>query len=444
MKKKSIITLMLFFATLTIYAQKAKYVFYFIGDGMGLNVVNAAECYKGYIENGTLKNIPLTFTSFPVFGIATTNAANRYITDSAAAGTALATGQKTSPGTIGMTTDRTTNLKSIAYDAKESKKAVGIVSTVSIDHATPASFFANQPERGMSYEIAMDGYKNGFDLYGGAGFVEPQKGDNPEVYSAYKEAGYTIIKGKAELQKLNNTTNKALLIERDQKYATSLAYAIDRTNEDLTLSDLVSNSINYLESKGGKNGFFIMAEGGKIDWAAHNNDGITAIVEVLDLDNAIKIAYEFYKKHPKETLIVVTADHETGGYTFGRSETAYETHANFFDAQKVSVDKMGEIINEHAKSWIDCKALLTSNFGLWDKIKVSKEDEQKMILAFYDKKSNVAPIALNSIMKSIGIGWTSGTHTGSPVGVYAIGVGSDKFTGKQDNTDIPKKIKSTF
>mgnify|MGYP000222963950 FL=1 len=107
-----------------------------------------------------------------------------------------------------------------------------------------------------------------------------------------------------------------ILIQKEGAEPSCLPYAIDRQEGDLTLAEITESAISFL-TKGSNKGFFLMVEGGKIDWACHGNDPATVFEEVVDMDNAIKVAYEFYKKHPKETLIVVTADHETGGLGLG-------------------------------------------------------------------------------------------------------------------------------
>ena len=166
----------LFFVLLTsgmAYAQQAKYVFYFIGDGMGVNQVNGTEMYLAEQE-GRIGVKPLLFTSFPVASMATTFSATNSVTDSSAAGTALATGAKTYNGAIGMD-DNKSVLQSVAERAKKSGKKVGVTTSVSVDHATPAAFYAHQPDRGMYYEIALDLPKAGFDFYAGGGFLKPDK-----------------------------------------------------------------------------------------------------------------------------------------------------------------------------------------------------------------------------------------------------------------------------
>ena len=223
----------------------------------------------------------------------------------------MATGVKTKNGTIGMDSLRKSPLYSIAVKAKKAGKKVGITTSVSIDHATPATFYAHQPDRNMYYEIATDLPKAGFDFYAGSGFLEANSKANknaPNIYTLFKEANYTVAKGYEDFKAKKNKASKMILMQQDNTDAHSIPYAIDRKPGDLTLSQITESAISFL-TKDNKNGFFVMIEGGKIDWACHSNDAATVFNEVIDMDNAVKIAYEFYKKHPNETLIVITADH---------------------------------------------------------------------------------------------------------------------------------------
>ena len=133
-----------------------------------------------------------------------------------------------------------------------------------------------------------------------------------------------------------------------EKDRTAIPYAIDRTKDDLTLADITRSAINFL-SKDLSKGFFLMVEGGKIDWACHSNDAATAFHEVADMDEAVKVAYEFYSQHPDETLIVVTADHETGGFVLGTG--AYKLNLQVLKNQKVSESGFTRILNELRKKY---------------------------------------------------------------------------------------------
>lgn len=202
-----------------------------------------------------------------------------------------------------------------------------------------------------------------------------------------------------------------------------------------------------------------MVEGGKIDWACHSNDAATAFHEVEDFDNAIKVAYEFYMQHPDETLIVITADHETGGIVLGTGP--YELNLQVLKNQKVSEQGFTRIVNnlrmetKNQVSWESIQKALKENFGFWDTVKLNEKQEARL-KAVYEKsfqnqevkleKSEYAqdePIASEAkrILNEIAlVGWTSGGHSAGYVPVFAIGAGADLFQGRIDNTEIPFKI----
>lgn len=444
----------------TSYAQQAKYVFYFIGDGMGVNQVNGTEMYLAEQE-GRIGVTPLLFTTFPVGTMATTFSVTNSVTDSAAGGTALATGAKTYNGAIGMD-DNKNVLQSVAERAKKSGKKVGVTTSVSVDHATPAAFYAHQPKRSMYYEIALDLPKAGFDFYAGSGFLKPattfDKKAAPSIFPIIEEAGYTIARGLDEYKSKAADAKKMVLIQKEGASRTSLPYSIDRKPGDLTLAEITESAVSFL-TKGNNKGFFLMVEGGKIDWACHSNDLATTFEEVIDLDNAVKVAYEFYKKHPKETLIVVTADHETGGMGLGTAK--YELHLKSLLCQKQSQDLLSKAIANLRKaksgkvSWEDIKALLTEKMGFWKELPLTWEQEKmlrdeyetsfvknKAVFeeSLYSKSEPLAAVAKKVMNQIAMVGWTSGNHTAGYVPVFAIGAGSNLFVGKMDNTEIPKRI----
>ena len=370
--------------------QKAKYVFYFIGDGMGLAHISLTEAYLA-AQKGEIGNEPLNFTLFPVVGISTTYSVSNIITESSAAGTALSTGEKTTNSMLGMRPDSTC-LTSIAHLIHKAGYAVGIVSSVTIDHATPAAFYANSISRSDYYNIALQLPQTDFAFFGGGGLSLPtgKNGDQPSAYESIVNAGYTIARGAGSYPLKKEGATK-MFYTQSEGIEGDLPYAIDREEDALTLPMVTEAAIDFLYNPKGK-GFFIMSEGGKIDWAAHSNDAKTTIREVLDFADAIEMAIAFYKKHPNETLIVVTADHETGGLSLGYGR-GYEM---FFDAL---IDQQGSI------------------------------DADKSITEAVRKNNQEAQI-----------GWTSSAHTGIAVPVFAIGAGSKHFGGRMDNTDIPKRI----
>ncbi len=464
MKKLSLL-LSFLLLVLSGYAQQAKYVFYFIGDGMGVNQVQGTELYRGELE-GKIGITPIWFTQFPYATTATTFSATNGVTDSAAAGTALATGNKTQNGTIGMKQDLQTEVSSVAVWAKNKGCRVGVTTSVSVDHATPAAFYAHDPSRGSYYKIGTDLYKAGFDFYAGSDFIDPNNKDNKDgnsenLYTMAEKNGYTIARGYKDYLKKCKKADKMILFQSEkasEKDRTAIPYAIDRTKDDLTLADITRSAINFL-SKDLSKGFFLMVEGGKIDWACHSNDAATVFHEVADMDEAVKVAYEFYSQHPDETLIVVTADHETGGFVLGTG--AYKLNLQVLKNQKVSESGFTRILNELRKkynnnvSWEKVQQALKENFGFWDKVKLNEKQEERLLAKYNDtfkgkeaklEKSEYAqdePLAAEAkrIIDEIAlVGWTSGGHSAGYVPVFAIGAGADFFQGRIDNTEIPIKI----
>lgn len=393
MKKIALFALLALIPILsTAQEQKAKYVFYFIGDGMGFNHVSLAEYWLGYTQ-GVFDSRPLSFSQFPVLGWAVTHSESNLITDSAAAGTALSTGTKTKNGMLGTAPDSTA-LKSIAYKIHDAGYKVGISSTVGINHATPGAFYGHSASRSDYYSIASEIPSTGFEFFAGGGAIESngEDGDETSVYEAIEDSGYVIAEGMDDFADKKDEAGKMMLLQENGRLKTELPYAIDMKDTDMTHADLVSASIDFLYDEDCP-GFFIMSEGGKIDWASHGNDTKAVILETLSLSDAVAEAVEFYNAHPDETLIIVTADHETGGLTLSW-EKGYD----------LLFDKLEEI---------HCS-----------KDMVSEEEREHM----------------NEISHEAHIGWTTGDHSGANVPVFAIGAGSTLFSGRMDNTEIPKKI----
>ena len=445
------------------FAQQAKYVFYFIGDGMGVNQVQGTELFQGELK-GEIGISPLCFTQFPVSTVATTFSATNGVTDSAAAGTALATGNKTKNGAIGVLKDLETPVNSVAVWAKNSGRRVGIATSVSVDHATPAAFYAHEAGRSSYYNIGADLYRAGFDFYAGSDFVEPENKKDKNAKNLYKmadEYGYCIARGYNEYTKKSDKADKMILFqskEASEKDRSAIPYAIDRTEKDLSLEDITRSAIDFL-SKDMSKGFFLMVEGGKIDWACHSNDAATAFREVQDFDNAIKIAYEFYKQHPDETLIVVTADHETGGIVLGTGQ--YKLNLKALESQEMSESGFTKVLNAMRKKyknnvpWEAVKESLEENFGFWDEIKLTEKQEERLLSVYektlkgqkakmekseYAQDEALAAEAKRIISETALIGWTSGGHSAGYVPVFAIGAGARNFSGRLDNTQIPALI----
>lgn len=441
--------------SITVSAKVPKYIFYFIGDGMGLNQVNGTEMYLASLK-GIYGVESLTFTKFPYVGMATTFSASSGVTDSAAAGTALATGHKTYNGAIGVSAD-TIPVQSIAVDAKRRGYKVGITSSCSLDDATPSVFYSHQKSREYGYEIASDLLSSEFDFFAGSPFSNLTKrmdgSDAPNLLPLMKGKGYNIVYGYKEYLAKAKDSEKVILLSNETE---PVPVRIDRKEGDISLKQITQSAIQTL-SKNNKNGFFLMVEAGDIDRGGHANDAGTCFREVIDLNEAVNVAMEFYNKHSDETLIVVTADHETGGIVIGDGYTNLQV-LQYQKASKKTLSMMlAELRNNNKQvTWEQVKQLLSDNLGFWSKIKLKERQEkhihdayvrtfidgdQSKDITLYQKDEKVSSAAIKVLNEIAAVGWTTGSHSAGYVPVFAIGQGAEEFVGKYDNTQIPAKIR---
>ena len=456
-----VLALVLTFIPLSgVFAKNAKYVFLFIGDGMGIPQRIAAEHYTGK---------KLLINSFPAQGITTTHAADRFITGSAASATAMASGTKANIGVIGMD-PALKPVKTLAEMAKERGMKVGIVSSVSIDHATPAAFYAHVPKRSQYYDIDVAIANSGFDYFGGGGLKDvTNKKNNSKNFvgnamDLIKKNGYKVVTDKTEFMALKAADGKILAYNDWLQDGKALPYDMDTRNQDISLKDFTAKGIELLDNN---KGFFMMVEAGKIDWACHANDAAASIKDTLAFDDAINEAYEFYKKHSKDTLIVVTGDHECGGLTLGYAGTKYATHFQILGKQNLSFQKFTDEVFSKFKAGADksfnaMKPIITKHFGLMFEgegllvlqaheikaletafarsmkgdLEKSKDPETYVLYGGYEPLSVSIPHILN---QKAGLAWTSYKHTGVPVATSAVGVSAGVFNGYYDNVDVAKK-----
>lgn len=479
-------------------ANGAKYVFFFLGDGMASVNMQAAEAYMTHLNGGDADNAAdllnsdniLFMNKLPVQGMSTTFADTRFITGSAAAATAFACGAKTSIRTIGRDSSKTNlNYKSVAELAHEQGKSVGIISSVSLPHATPAGYYANVADRGDYCEIGYQASQSGFEFFGGGRFRKLDKTDNQAgvvLSNAFINAGYKTVNTIADA--LNEPLSQKVICSVPTSYdSDAMPYAIDRPAENFSLAEVTACAIQRLQND--PQGFFIMVEGGKIDWAGHANDAVANLEDMIAFDEAVAEAIAFYNAHPRETLIVVTGDHETGGMVLGYVGNKYGTDFSVLEGQIKSYDRFiaedlapykttyyaNASITDPAAQWDaeamnidqDLKVLIEANFGLvWTNLAAAQQEELEA--AFDRTMSGVKAdarfsgydldgvtdvdyvtyggyepftITLCHMMnKEAGIVWTSTSHTGVPVPVLAAGFDAWRFNGFYDNTDIAKKI----
>ncbi|MBQ5896207.1 MAG: alkaline phosphatase [Bacteroidaceae bacterium] len=430
--KRILGTLLLLLVATTGFAQP-KYIFYFIGDGMGPSHVLATELYLGELQGVIGRPQKLVFTQFPESAFVTTFSASNGVTDSAASGTALSTGYKTSNGRIGTDADGN-DIYSVAYDAKNAGMAVGIATTVCINHATPSAFYAHNNSRNNYNEIAQWMLEADYDFYAG-GDAKCTTEQRNDLYGRAEKQGYTIARGYDDYKSKAKKAEKMMLYQKN--VAEEVPYAIDRTKDDLTLAQITKAGIDFLSKKSKKEGFFMMVEGGKIDYASHRDDAATMIHEVLDFNAAIEEAYEFYKMHKNETLIIVTADHETGGIVLGYTGQ-YKLDLKVLESQKVSVDNLVAMLESLKKTtWGKVSEMVKENIGVEPRGNYSNDEAVEMT---HDLANRIAYDAIYDLNHKALISWASGNHSGTFVPLFAIGEGADRFNGVIDNTDIPLTI----
>lgn len=433
---------------------------------MGSNQVLGAEMYRSALQGEPLGRVQTLMTTFPYAGSASSYSKSNGITDSAAAGTCLATGQKTKNGMLGLGSD-STRLTTIAEELKAQGWGVGIMTTVAIDHATPGAFYGHVKKRSMYYEIGQQLSESGFDFFGGAGFHYPQgKKDNEKtnLYRLAEERGYTVVHGIEEAASFQDSAiSKMILVQatddQGSKHGDNLSYAIDRKEGDLTLQQIVSTAIPFLAARHER--FFMMVEGGMIDYACHGDDAATAFGEVWDMDEAMREAYAFYEQHPDETLIIVTADHETGGLALGNSD--YTLHLDLLQHQQCSAwilsDLFSQLFKEKQKpSWEDVKRIYKEQLGFWDKVEITAAEEAELKTLYKSaraKKSKdtktmyktinaLGDAGIALLNKKAHIGWTTRAHSAHVVPIFAIGPGAEIFSGWHDNTEIVPLIKEAI
>ncbi|MEA5084561.1 MAG: alkaline phosphatase [Lachnospiraceae bacterium] len=455
-----------------------KYVFLFIGDGMSYPQIQAASDYLGAMSQSKDSKIltggkELSFMGFDAAGSATTFDSSSFCPDSASTATSISTGYKTYSSVINMDESKTKSYETIAEKLKEQLNyKIGVISTVNLNHATPAAFYAHQPSRNNYYEIGIEMIESNFDYFAGGGLKQTtgKDKDKEDLYTLAQKAGYKVIKTEAEADKLTAKDGKAIIIGETLADSDSLSYDNDRENSEWSLADYVGKGIEVLNND---KGFFMMIEGGKIDWACHANDAGSTIADTLALDESVREAIDFYNQHPAETLIIVTGDHETGGLTIGYAGTDYNTYLENISNQKISYAKYDSDYvakyKENKTSFEDVLKDVKKLFGLTTKGDTGATADSKLVLteyelsklkAAYEKTMNgevvdntmqeeyvlygtYEPLSVtitHILNNKSGINFASYAHTGLPVGVFAEGTGAELFNGYYDNTDIYNKL----
>lgn len=433
---------------------QVKYVFYFIGDGLGINHVRGTELYNAKVHPEMANGGELSFTRFPVHTFITTHSAASLVTDSAAAGTALATGVKTINGYLGVDAEER-SVKNITEFVKERGWKVGICSNVGINHATPSAFYAHCKKR-SEYNYIIDRLiESDIDFMAGSTILSRSKSGlkAQDIVEQARAAGIEVLQSADRAAEVRN---KRVMLLSDSLDRKSMRFATDRSESCPTIVDFTRAAIRYLEREAVDDGFMLMVEGGHIDYACHDNDAVTTFEEINDFSASIAMAVEFAERHPDQTLIVVTSDHETGGMAIGYSK--YKMNMERLAFQRTSEEqltlKMQHMRESGKVTWEDMQQLLSDYLGLWDKVTLRKKDEETLrrifrdnflqegekVVGLYTSNEKMAAEAVRILNKRAYVNWIGLSHTGAQVPLFVKGVGYERFMECFDNTDVPKKI----
>jgi alkaline phosphatase len=356
--------------------------------------------------------VPLTMERLPVSGRATTAPCSGGVTDSAAAGTALATGHKTNNGMISVSPEGR-RLVTILERAQAMYKATGIITTDALTGATPATFASHVDSRGERSKIAAQLAASGVDVMLGfwkGGFLPKAAGGNREdgrdLIAEMERACYQVVYTRDEL--IESKHPRLVGLFDDGKQAPALA-------------DMVAAALERLATN--RDGFFLIVEGARIDWKCHDNDPAGAVRDTWGFDEAVRVAADAARRRGR-TLLVVTADHETGG--IGYEDAG---RVRLLGCVKASSAGIAGALDEERSNVAE---VLAEYAGIGDLTPAEVEAI---------KKAEDASKALAQLVSDrAGVTWSTGGHTGTPVPVFAYGPGSDQFSGVMDNTDVPRRI----
>jgi len=433
-------------------APAPKYIFIFLADGAGITDMESTRMFNRVVHNEGL-TITDKIIKEGSLGLITTNAADTLSTDSAAAATAMASGCKAKVGALGICADGKIP-KTVMEIAKEKGMRIGLVTTSTIYDASPAAFTGHVSDRKF-FSLIVDQYlRLGVDLLLGGGRDQflPQKQpgsgrkDDNDMIAAFTKRGYTYVADKTELSKAKG--NKLLGLFNLQE----MSFELDRDkNKEPSLSEMTEATIRFLE-EGNQRGFMVFIENENTDGAGHLIDVASVIQAYREFDRSVGLAYEFYRKHPRETLILATSDHDTGGLGFNLSALEEPTNRNAKrltateqDLKKIasipiSLKKASEILGPNPTS--DAVDQLMREYF---KGFTLAPDIKKMLLSKQIVSRN---IFTEPVIGALGLMvanntqayWGTGGHTNQPVLVAALGVGSELFRGYQDNTDFAKNL----
>jgi len=411
---------------------KPKNIIYLIGDGMGMAHISGYRHYKNssdkHIGLGD-KAVPKTLFDEYFVGIASTLPDDEtLVTDSAAGATALSSGVKTYNGAIALDNDKKPTL-TLLQEAKSLGKTTATISTSQVTHATPASFLVHNESRRNEDQIADSIYDHRVDgqfvadlMFGGGTkfFIR----DDRNLVAKFKDSGFQYVDDLSALNKVTQLPALGLFAPK------GLPYAVDHKELPNRLTAMTKAALPLL-NKNNENGFVAMIEGSQIDWCSHGNDIACAMNEMADFEQTLKVVTDFARQDGN-TLVVVTADHSTGGLTLGANseykwlpDVVHKVHASAESMIKQMLEK-----KEVASIW---------NQNIEFKLEAEQQNKLEKLLAKNDPEAMYKTLVKIISDRSF-TGWTTTGHTGEDVAVIAYGVGAEQFKGFQDNTDIAKKL----
>lgn len=417
------------------FGQTPKNIILFIPDGMGTNDIKA---YRQYKNGGFDPYLPLTVMDHYLVGSMSTTPNNDVegggssVTDSAAAGTAMACGVKTYSGAIGVDIDGNP-IKNASEVAKSVGKSVGIIATSDVFHATPASFHSHVSSRkdyaGMIANMVTDlesGEGVDFDLLLGGG-QNIFKTDERDYTKLFTENGFEYVENLSDLKNSDSDMILGLFAEG------ALPYHWDTVEEDIpTLAEMTAAAIEVLSKN--ENGFFLMVEASQIDWANHANDLLAMFGEIEGYEEAFQIAVEFAKENG-DTLLLAGADHDTGGFTVSGGEN-----------QQFLVEDILEI--KYTPGYIASQVTTAENLesALAEYIPWQFTNADLMRMEDAIIKGEGYNVIFNMLKQQVNertnAGWSTGQHTGGDVSFYAYGPGFENFIGYIENSEVGELIQT--
>ncbi|WP_417658909.1 alkaline phosphatase [Pseudidiomarina sp.] len=410
-------------------------IIFMIGDGMGFEYISAYRYAMSEIGSEHLASTP--FDDLLVGAATTYPDDSTWVTDSAASATALATGHKSYNGAIGIDAQKLPQ-QTLMELARSKGWSTGAVATVQVNHATPASFFTHHPSRNL-YNAIADSYAQqvteggwSFDVLLGGGYDYFNR-DDMNWLPKLEQQGMTVVTEMDQLDTVETTPVLGLFAP------TALPFAID--DEPERLAKMTQHALRTLTQKSAQNGkpFALMVEGSLIDWCGHANDIACAVHEMADFAAAVQVVRDYMQQHPN-TLLVITADHSTGGLTLGQGGE-YAWYSDKVMGINQSLEMMATALLDLPKSqWRDYLAPRLN-------LELTEQQWQQItaitISPELTGRSRLAPIR-NELVAIISehtrTGWTTTGHTAVDVPVMATGPGANAFKGYIDNTDIAKAL----